>query len=163
MSYSAPSTMLATIAALALSISGCGDDEGGSGGSGASAQGGSDAGGTGTGAGSNTGAASNGGSGGAGAGSPGGGGAGATGTGASGTGGSSGCDRCGDAIGESFPLFCDVEAETLYDTLESCMCTFACTLDCESNACMGDEPSQDCLDCLDFDCQPQLDECLADS
>jgi len=155
-----PSTMLRmTIAALALSLCACGDDDGGSGGNGGGATGGSSTGGGATGAGASSGGAAAGGS------SAGGGGgqsAGGAGTGAVGTGATGNCARCGDALGASFPVYCDLEAEQLYDTLESCMCTFACTQDCEFDACTGSELSTACLDCLDANCQPQLDECLAD-
>ena len=58
------------------------------------------------------------------------------------------CAKCADAINGSVDPFCSAASESLFNTLNTCICSGACQLSCEDNVCVGLGASQFCSDCF---------------
>jgi hypothetical protein len=78
------------------------------------------------------------------------------------------CATCASAIGRQDPdSLCDgSESQTLYNAINTCLCTGACAADCSASYCTGAEPSDTCAACTantDTGCGTQFAACAADN
>ena len=87
--------------------------------------------------------------------------------GSGGDGGAGPCRKCSQVYpnGDPADLCSDngpPSSETLYESLNDCICVDECASQCGNNACQGGQPAGPCNGCIAQNCTDELDDCLAD-
>jgi hypothetical protein len=72
------------------------------------------------------------------------------------------CVSCGEFLTNGSTGVLCPESEKLYDALVKCACAKSCIPQCGDNACVGEEGTDECFQCVSTSCQDAFSACAND-